>query len=193
MRRLQRLGHWLAGLGPGGFVRPACQRARWRCCTHRVRTTLSTLVAKDISRRRGRGCRNRACQVRSWSFEEAGLDLENRWKIGPFAHTCASVVGVSVDPSVVGRDWSPVSSNKARGYCCRTPGDHRAPLQPRHAARRYLRIRGTSRADFLVDPCRTMCSRWPTSELSPTCATAAWCGPITIMLAREVGALNITT
>jgi hypothetical protein len=41
------------------------QRARWRCCTHRVRTTLSTLVAKDISRRRGRGCRNRACQVRS--------------------------------------------------------------------------------------------------------------------------------
>jgi hypothetical protein len=38
--------------------------------------------------------------------------------------TCASAVGVSVDPSVVGRDWSPVSSNKARGYCCRTPGDH---------------------------------------------------------------------
>jgi hypothetical protein len=43
---------------------------------------------------------------------------------------CASVVCISVDPSVVGRDWSPVSSNKARGYCCRTPGDHRAPLQP---------------------------------------------------------------
>ena len=35
----------------------------------------------------------------------------------PFAHTCASVVGVSMDPSVVGRDWSPASSNKARGYC----------------------------------------------------------------------------
>jgi hypothetical protein len=33
-------------------------------------------------------------------------------------------MGVSVDPSVVGRHWSPVSSNKARGYCCRTPGDH---------------------------------------------------------------------
>ena len=92
-------------------------------------------------------CRNRACQVRSWSFEEAGLGLEIRWKIGPFAHTCASVVGVSLDPSVVGRDWSPVSSNEARGYCCRTPGDHRAPLQPRRAARRYLRARGTSRAD----------------------------------------------
>ena len=82
MRRLQRLGHWLAGLGPGGFVRPACQRARWRCCTHRVRTTLSTLVAKDISRRRGRGCRNRACQVRSWSFEEAGLDLGTGGRLG---------------------------------------------------------------------------------------------------------------
>jgi hypothetical protein len=38
-------------------------------------------------------------------------------------------------------------------------------------------------------PSRTMCSRWPTSELSPTCVTAAcWCGPTTIMLAREVGA-----
>ena len=147
MHRLQRLAHWLAGLGPGGFMRPACQRARWRCCTHRVRTTLSTLVAKDISRRRGRGCRNRACQVRSWSFEEAGLDLENRWKIGPFAHMCASVVGVSVDPPVVGRDWSPVSCNKARGYCCRTPGGHFAPLQPRRVARRYLRVPGAARSD----------------------------------------------
>jgi hypothetical protein len=39
-----------------------------------------------------------------------GLDLENRWKIGPFAHTCASVVGIAMEPSVVGRDWSPVSS-----------------------------------------------------------------------------------
>jgi hypothetical protein len=47
-----------------------------RCCTHRVRTTLSTPVAKYISRRRGGGCRNRACQVRSWSFEGADLDLE---------------------------------------------------------------------------------------------------------------------
>jgi hypothetical protein len=79
------------------------------------------------------GCRNRARQVRSWSFEEAGLDLGTGGRsvtIGTFSHTYASVVGVSVDPSVVGRDWSPVSSNKARGYCCRTPGGHRAPLQP---------------------------------------------------------------
>jgi hypothetical protein len=58
-----------------------------------------------------------------------------------------SVVGVSVGPSVVGLDWSPVFSNKARGYCCRTPGDHLAPLQSRRAARRYLRVRGTARAD----------------------------------------------
>jgi hypothetical protein len=44
----------------------------------------------------------------------------DRWETGPFAHACASVVGVSVEhPSVVGLDWSPVSSNKARGYCCR--------------------------------------------------------------------------
>jgi hypothetical protein len=74
-------------------------------------------------------------------------DLDIRWKIGPLAHTCASVVGVSVDPPIVGRDWSPVSSKKAHGYCCRTPGGHRAPLQPRRAARRYLRARGAARAD----------------------------------------------
>jgi hypothetical protein len=47
----------------------------------------------------------------------------------------------------LGRDWNPVSSNKARGYCCRTPDDHRAPLQPRRAARRYSRVRSTARAD----------------------------------------------
>jgi hypothetical protein len=46
---------------------------------------------------------------------------------------------------------------------------------------------------FPVNPCRTMCSRWPTSELPPTCVTAAWCGPTTIMLAREVGAPSSTT
>jgi hypothetical protein len=28
------------------------------------------------------------------------------------AHTCASVVGISMEPSVVGRGWSPVSPNK---------------------------------------------------------------------------------
>jgi hypothetical protein len=84
----------------------------------------------------GYGCRNRACQVRSWSYEEAGLDLKTGGRLlGPFAHTCGSVVGVSADPPVVGRDCSPMSSNKARGCCCRTPGDHRAPscsrgLQP---------------------------------------------------------------
>jgi hypothetical protein len=43
-----------------------------------------------------------------------------RWEIRPFAHTCASLVGISMEPPVVSRDWRPVSSNKARGYCCRT-------------------------------------------------------------------------
>ena len=95
-----------------------------------------------------RGRKRFLCQLPLWFYIlYIGLDLKNRWKIGPFAHMRASVVGVSVDPSVVGRDWSPVSSNKARGCCCRTPGDHGAPLQPRRAARRYLRARGTARAD----------------------------------------------
>jgi hypothetical protein len=69
----------------------------------------------------GGGCRNWACQVRSWSSEEAGWTWEQWWKTGPFAHTRAYVVGVSMEPPVVGRGWSPVSSYKARGYCCRTP------------------------------------------------------------------------
>jgi hypothetical protein len=36
----------------------------------------------------GGGCRNRACKVRSWSSEEAELDLDtgHRWQIGPLAH-----------------------------------------------------------------------------------------------------------
>jgi hypothetical protein len=44
----------------------------------------------------GGGCRNWACQVRSWSSEEAGLDLETaRRKTGPLAHTCAKECGGS--------------------------------------------------------------------------------------------------
>jgi hypothetical protein len=52
----------------------------WRCCTHRVRTTLSRVLyprrLQKTYHAAGGGCRNRACQVRSWSFEEAGLDLD---------------------------------------------------------------------------------------------------------------------
>jgi hypothetical protein len=128
VRRLQRVGPWLAGLGPGGFVRPACQRARWRCCTHRV---IGLLYPRWLQKtyHAGGGWRNRACQVRSWGFEEVGhwtwAQVED-WTVCTYACICGGlvVVGVLVDPPVVGRDWSPVSSNKARGYCCRTPGDH---------------------------------------------------------------------
>jgi hypothetical protein len=35
-------------------------------------------------------------------------------------------------PSVVGRDWSPVSSNKARGYCCRGNSRRQQP-SPTHS------------------------------------------------------------
>jgi hypothetical protein len=76
-------------------------------------------------------------------------DWDWTWKtqreIRPFARTCGSVVVSPVAPSVVGRDLSPVFCNKARGYCCRTTGDHRAPLQPGRAARRHLRARDTPR------------------------------------------------
>jgi hypothetical protein len=52
----------------------------WRCCTHRVGTTLSRVLyprrLQKTYHAAGGGCRNRACQVRSWSFEGAGLDLD---------------------------------------------------------------------------------------------------------------------
>jgi hypothetical protein len=78
--------------------------------THAARIVLGLLYPRRLQKTyhaAGGGCRNRACQVRSWSSEEAGLDLENRWEIGPFAHTRASALGVSVGPSAVGRGWSP--------------------------------------------------------------------------------------
>jgi hypothetical protein len=82
-----------------------------------------------------------------WTWEQVG-DWTNRTYV--CVNRSVVGVGVSVGPSIAGRDWKPgVSCNKAaRGYhCCRTPGDHRAPLRPGRAARRYLRARGTSRAD----------------------------------------------
>jgi hypothetical protein len=77
----------------------------------------------------GGGCRNRACQVRSWSFEEAGLDLGTGGRLDRLhIATCASMVGISMEPPVVSRDWSPVSSNKACGYCCRTSCRPSSPI-----------------------------------------------------------------
>jgi hypothetical protein len=141
------LRHWLAGLGPASWWIHEAGMLSVGKVGGAARIVLGLLYPRWLQKKYHAAggvctgeCRNRTCQVRSWSSEEAGLDLENRWEIGPFAHTCESVMSVSVGPSVVGRDWSPVSSNKARGCCCRTPGDHhRAPLQPGRAARRYLR------------------------------------------------------
>jgi hypothetical protein len=103
--------HWLAGLspGPGGFsMRPACQRAR---------------RLQKIYHAAGGECRNRTCQVRSWSFEEAGLDLETGGgrlgRLRMLVHLWRE--SRSMEPPVVGRGWRPVSSNNACGCCCRTP------------------------------------------------------------------------
>jgi hypothetical protein len=126
-------------------MRPACQRVM---CVGvlAARIVLGLLYPRRLQKTyhaAGGGCRNRACQVRSWSFEGAGLDLDTGGKLSRLhirVHLWSVVVGISMGPSVVGRYWSPASSNKARGYCCRTSGDHRAPLQPGRAARRYLRV-----------------------------------------------------
>jgi hypothetical protein len=43
----------------------------------------------------GGGCRNRACQVRSWSLEGAGLGLETRFH---YPHFSDPDFGFGVDP-----------------------------------------------------------------------------------------------
>ena len=71
----ERLGQWLAGLGAGGFTRPACQRATGKA-GGAARIVLGLLKPRWLQttyHAAGGGCRNRACQVRSWSFGEAGL------------------------------------------------------------------------------------------------------------------------
>jgi hypothetical protein len=119
VRRLQRLGHWLAGLGLGGFASPACQRVRWEvlhasCWDYFIHAGCKRHITPQ-------GAGVATGPVKFVVGARRGLvGPGSRWKIGPLAHTFASVVGISMEPPVVGRDWSPVSSNKARGYCCRT-------------------------------------------------------------------------
>jgi hypothetical protein len=73
VRQLQRLGHWLAGLGPGGFGRRVSGQGGGA-----ARIVLGLLHPRRLQKTyhaAGGGCRNWACQVRSWSSEGAGLDL----------------------------------------------------------------------------------------------------------------------
>jgi hypothetical protein len=63
---------------------------------------------------------------------------EGRWWVPRWARRLLVVAGARC----------PLTTNKAlRLLLSNAPGDHRAPLQPRRAAQRYLRIRGTARAD----------------------------------------------
>ena len=59
------------------------------------------------------------------------------------------MMGISMELSVVGRDWSPVPSNKARGCCCRTscrPSNPAVFAHTLHSASRLLEIRGRAGA-----------------------------------------------
>jgi hypothetical protein len=96
VRRLQRLGHSLAGLGTGGlhpgFMRPACQVGG------AARIVLGLLYPRRLQKTyhaAGGGCRNRACQVRSWSSEEAGWTWTQVAEIGPFAHATTFEPGLA--------------------------------------------------------------------------------------------------
>jgi hypothetical protein len=77
------LGHWLAGLGPGGFVRPGGVSADKVGGAARI--VLGLLYPRRLQKTyhaAGGECRNRACQVRSWELEEAGLDLDTGGRLG---------------------------------------------------------------------------------------------------------------
>jgi hypothetical protein len=80
-----RLGHWLAGLGPGEFMRPASGVSAGKVGGAAARIVLGLLYPRWLQKTyhtAGGGCRNRTCQVRSWSFEEAGLDLGAGGRLG---------------------------------------------------------------------------------------------------------------
>jgi hypothetical protein len=74
---IQRLGHWLAGLGPagGGSMRPGGVSAAGKVgdAARIVLGLISPRWLQMTYHATGGECRrNRACKVRSWSFE--GLD-----------------------------------------------------------------------------------------------------------------------
>jgi hypothetical protein len=131
---------------------PACQRVMWRCCTHRVRAgyLIHAPVANDISRRRGRVSQPtgpvkfvvEALRRLDWTWKT------HRRKTGPFAHIRAHLWWESRWSRrllVVTGARCPLTKPVVIAVELRV--DHRAPLQPRRAARRYLRIGGTPRAD----------------------------------------------
>jgi hypothetical protein len=109
---------------------------------------------------------------------------------------CMTHVGCYIPRTQVPPATDPPAVRQQRGSAegCRPSASRGAP--PPHLARRGEVVTNTETQTStflwaLAEPCAP--ARWPTSELSPTCVTAAWCGTITMVLAREVGALNNTT
>jgi hypothetical protein len=78
-------------------MRPACQRAVANVEVLHASwlnyLILAGWLLKTYHAAGGLTCRNWACQVRSWGFGEAGLDLDShRREIGPFARTWTSPI-----------------------------------------------------------------------------------------------------
>jgi hypothetical protein len=102
----------------------------------------------------GGGCRNRACQVRSWSSEEAGLDLAgDRGQAGGRLDRLHMRVHLRWAPwwtrrllVVTGAQCPLTKPAVAAVEQQAATGPHVAAGAGR-AARRYLRVRGTARAD----------------------------------------------
>jgi hypothetical protein len=129
VRRLQRLGYWLAGLGPGGFTRPACQRVRWEVLHASCKDYFIHAGCKRHITPQGAGVATGPVKF----VVEALRGLDWTWKTGGglgrlHIRVHLRCVGISMEPPVVGRDWSPVSSNKPRGYCCRTSCRPSSPI-----------------------------------------------------------------
>jgi hypothetical protein len=105
-------------------VRPACQPSGKGGGAARI--VLGLLYPRRLQKTyhaAGGECRNRACQVRSWSFEEAGWTWaqDEDWTVCTYVCICGGDLdGAARRLLAVTGDWSPVSSNKARGCCSRT-------------------------------------------------------------------------
>jgi hypothetical protein len=165
VRQFQRLVHWLASWSWSwswwvhkAGVSHGVNGGQWQWRGGAARIVLGLLNPRWLQmsyHAAGGGCRNWACQVRSWSSEEAAWTgaAGSRWETGPLAQTCASVVGISMEPPVARRDWNPVSSNKARGYCFRAPC---LPAEP-HCSRG---VQPGGFCAYALQYCSTWCTTW---------------------------------
>jgi hypothetical protein len=133
---------WRGGLGAGGSMRPAYQRARWEVLRASCWDYFIHAGCKWHITPQGAGVATgpvkfvvEALRRLVWTWTQVAGRLDrlhirvHLWWGSRWSRRLLVVTGAARCPL----------TNKARGCCCRTTGDHRAPLRPGRAARRYLR------------------------------------------------------